>query len=183
MKQFSHTSTDLNIVSSVALGNKLMSIQLGDLPSADFIHGDFAGVIKGVADSKVLVTLLELDSVSVWDIPLDEAGMLESICTHFMENDFKELAELLEDNKNSIIAMGIEQFAQHWDENLENLLYERAAKSGKIKHPRQEKSFELVLRKAHPLRHQKAQHPLAKHFVSHVWPTIHQDMRIELSHA
>jgi hypothetical protein len=183
MKHFSHTSTDFNIVSSVALGNKLMSIQLGDLPSADFIHGDIAGIIKGVANSQVLVTLLELDSVNVWDIPLDEPGMVESMCNHFKENDFKELADLLEENKEKIIAMGIQQFAQHWDENLENMLYERAAKSGKIKHPRQEKSFELVLRKAHPLRHQKTQHPLAKHFISHVWPTIHQDMRTQLSHA
>lgn len=183
MKHFSHTSTDFNIVSSVALGNKLMSIQLGDLPSADFIHDDFAGVIKGVANSKVLVSLLELDSVSVWDIPLDEPGMIESVCNHFIENDYKQLAELIEENKEKYIAMGIQQFAQHWDEILENLLYERAAKSGKIKHPRQEKCFELVLRKAHPLRHQKTQHPLAKHFVSHVWPTIHQDMRMELSHA
>jgi hypothetical protein len=183
MKQFSQNSTDLNIVSSVALGNKLMTIQLGDLPTADIVHDDFAGIITGVANPDVLVTLLELDNVGVWDVPLDEPGMLESICKHFVENDFKELADLLEQNKDTILAMGIQQFAQHWDENLENLLYERAAKSGKIKHARQEKNFQLVLRKAHPLRHQKTQHPLAKHFVTHVWPTIHQDMRMELSHA
>jgi hypothetical protein len=183
MKQFSHTSTDLKIVSSVALGNKLMTVQIGDLPAADLVHSDFAGIISGVADPEVLVTLLELNNVGVWDIPLDEAGMFDSICNHFLENDFKELADLLEQNKEQLLAMGMQQLAQHWDENLENLLYERAAKSGKIKHARQEKNFELVLRKAHPLRHKKTQHPLAKHFVSHVWPTIHQDMRMELSHA
>lgn len=177
MKHFSHNSTDLNIQTSIGVGCKFMTVQIGDLPGAGFVHDDLAGSFRNIADPGILATLLDLNSVSVWDIELDQAGMLDSICNHFVDNEFEELANLLKESRDSILEMGVQAFAQHWDENLENLLYEQAAKAGKIKQSRQEKHLEQVLRKAHPLRHKKTQHPLAKHFVSNVWPAMHKDMR------
>ncbi|WP_338924173.1 hypothetical protein V0M98_38810 (plasmid) [Pseudomonas silesiensis] len=177
MKPFSHTTTDLKVVTSIAVGSRFMTIKLGDLPTAEFVNDDFVGAIKGIDDPVVLSTLFDFDRVGAWEIPLDEPGMIDSICSHFVEHELQELAELIESNKASILEMGIKKFSQHWDENLENMLYERAAKAGKIKHQRQEKQFQLVLRKAHPLRHQTAKHPLAKHFISNVWPDLHKEMR------
>lgn len=181
MQQFSQTSTDFNIHTTVAVGRKLMTITVGELPPADFYHDDFHGIIKDIADPMVLSTILDFERVSVWDMPLDEVGMLESICTYLKENDFEVLAELLEENKARIFEAGMPSLAEQWDESIQELLYTRAAETGKIRTPRQEKHFELILRKANPLRHRNARHPLAKHFVTNVWPALHQDMRKQLS--
>lgn len=181
MQQFSHTSTDFNIHTTVAVGRKLMTITVGELDVADFYHDDFQGIIKDIADPQVLSTILDFERVSVWDMPLDELGMFDSICSYFKENDFEVLAELLEENKARIFEQGMPALADQWDQSIQELLYTGAAKAGKIRTPRQEKHFELILRKANPLRHRSARHPLAKHFVSNVWPALYQEMREQLS--
>jgi hypothetical protein len=181
MQQFSHTSTDFNIHTTVAVGRKLMTIKVGELAAAEFYHDDFHGIIKDIADPLVLSTILDFDRVSVWDMPLDEGGMFDSICSYFKENDFEVLAELLEENKARIFEAGMPALAEQWDASIQELLYTRAAETGKIRTPRQEKHFELVLRKANPLRHRNSRHPLAKHFVANVWPELHQQMRSQLS--
>lgn len=181
MQQFSHTSTDFNIHTTVAVGRKLMSITVGELASANFYHDDFHGIIKDIADPMVLSTILDFERVSVWDMPLDEPGMFDSICSYFKDNDFEVLAELLAENKARIFEAGMPKLADQWDESIQELLYTSAAKSGKIRTSRQEKHFELILRKANPLRHRNSRHPLAKHFVSNVWPEIHHEMRSKMS--
>lgn len=181
MQQFSHTSTDFNIQTTVAVGRKLMTITVGELAAADFYHDDFHGIIRDIADPTVLSTILDFERVSVWDMPLDEPGMFDSMCSYLKENDFEVLAELLEENKARIFEAGMPSLAEQWDETIQEMLYTRAAETGKIRTQRQEKNFELILRKANPLRHRNARHPLAKHFVANVWPELHQQMRSQLS--